>query len=352
VATVQNIVDLVRSELGDTSKSFVMQFVADGTTNRFKLHYAPVDADSLYVRVGNNDVSTTSSVEESTGVLVTYDIPVDGEELTISGNYYRYFTTSEITQFVNNAVLQHTANRSDSLGRIETIDNLPQVEVYPVAVLATSLALYTLATDASFDIDINAPDGVGIPRGQRYRQLMEMVQSRKEQYRELCNLLGIGLYKIEVLQLRRVSKMTNQFVPVYEPQEIDDYSYPVRVLLPKATLGNSQPEHPYDGPDLVAYQNVAFSYSFPYTGSITDKTIWGSIRWQKTINQDYMLFEIDVTTDANDPTLHTITLSLTQDQTSRLSQRMYYDIKFKFNSDSHVEYFQAGKITTVPQVIV
>jgi hypothetical protein len=39
-----SLTDLVRSELGDTSKSFVMQFMADGTTNRFTLHYAPVDA--------------------------------------------------------------------------------------------------------------------------------------------------------------------------------------------------------------------------------------------------------------------------------------------------------------------
>jgi len=123
-------------------------------------------------------------------------IPPDGTEITVAGNYFRYFTPAEINRFVENAVLQHSNNRTDSLGRIQTLENLPPVEVYPVSLLASTLALYTLATDASFDINVFAPDGVTIPRSERYRQLMDMIQARKDQYRELCVLLGIGMYRI------------------------------------------------------------------------------------------------------------------------------------------------------------
>ena len=39
MATLLSLTDRVRVELGDLGKSFVTQFVADGTTNRFKLLY-------------------------------------------------------------------------------------------------------------------------------------------------------------------------------------------------------------------------------------------------------------------------------------------------------------------------
>ena len=265
---------MVRSEIGDSSKSFVMQFIADGTTNRFGLHYSPVDAASLYVRFDEFNVSNDVSVEEATGVLVTDVIPPDGTEVTVAGNYFRYFTTAEINRFVENAVLQHSNNRTDSLGRIQTLETLPPVEVYPVSLLASTLALYTLATDASFDINIFAPDGVTIPRSERYRQLMDMVQARKDQYRELCVLLGIGMYRIEVFTFRRISKKTNHYVPVYRPQEVDDYSYPERVELTRPTYGDQPSEHPYDSVELTAYQDVAFTYSIPFVGSLETRGIF------------------------------------------------------------------------------
>ena len=246
MANVQSLVDLVRTELGDTPKSFVMQFVADGTTNRFSLHYAPLDATNVFVSFDGVDVSNNCSVEESTGVLVTDNVPVDGVQILVSGNYFRYFTTAELTQFVETAILQHTNNSQDSLGRNKTVANLPSIDIYPVSILATTHALYTLATDSAFDINVFAPDGVTIPRSERYRQLMDMIQARKDQYKELCTLLGIGMYRIEVFSFRRISKATNHYVPLYRPQEVDDYSYPERIELPRPDYGDKPSEHPYD----------------------------------------------------------------------------------------------------------
>jgi len=348
MATVQSLVDLVRTELGDTPKSFVMQFMADGTTNRFTLHYAPLDADDVFVSFDGVDVSNDCSVEESTGVLVTDNVPVDGVQITVSGTYFRYFTTAELTQFVNTALLQHTNNSNDSLGRKENVENLPAVEVYPVALLATTHALYTLATDSAFDINVFAPDGVTIPRSERYRQLMDMIQARKEQYRELCILLGIGMYRIEVFSFRRISKTTNHYVPLYRPQEVDDYSYPERIELPRANYGDKPSEHPYDSVELTAYQDVAFTYSLPYTGDLTTKGVVANIRWKAGVEQSHMPFTVSVTSTSN--TSHTITLSLTQDQTKRLAQRMYWDVQFVYDSDGHKETYKAGKLFTVREV--
>jgi len=350
VTTVSSLTDLVRSELGDTSKSFVMQFMADGTTNRFTLHYAPVDATDVFVSFDGVDVSNDCSVEEATGVLVTDQVPLDGVEITVAGNYFRYFTTSEIERFVDAAFLQHSNNRVDSLGRVQTLERLPANEVYPVALLATTLALYTLATDASFDINISAPDGVSIPRAERYRQLMDMLNARKEQYRELCTLMGIGLFGMEVFTLRRISRTTNHYVPLYRPQEVDDYSYPERIELPRPTYGDKPSEHPYDSVELTAYQDVAFTYSLPYTGDLTTKGVVANIRWKAGVDQSHMPFTVVVTTAAGSTTSHTITLSLTQEQTKRLAQRMYWDVQFVYDSDGHKETYKAGKLFTVREV--
>ncbi len=348
MATVQSLVDLVRSELGDLPKSFVMQFMADGTTNRFTLHYSPLDATDLFVSFGGVDVSDDCSVEESTGVLVTDNLPAEGVEILVSGNYFRYFTTAEIQRFVETALLQHSNNRTDSLGRVQNVANLPAVEVYPVALLASTLALYTLATDSSFDINVFAPDGVTIPRSERYRQIMDMLNVRKEQYRELCTLLGIGMYRIEVFSFRRISKATNHYVPLYRPQEVDDYSYPERIELTRPTYGDQPSERPYDSVELTAYQDVAFSYSIPYTGNLTTKGVIANIRWKAGVLQSHMPFTVSVTSTSS--TSHTITLSLTQEQTKRLAQRMYWDVQFVYDSDGHIETYKAGKLFTVREV--
>ena len=281
MATISSLIGRVRVELGDLGKSFVMQFVADGTTNRFQLHYSPLDATTVMVFKNGVDITSTASVEESTGILVVKDLPADMDEFTVSGTYYRYFTAAEMTSLIETAVAQHTAGHADTLGRTVTVDNLPIIDEYPIAVYATTLALYTLATDASFDIDISAPDGVSIPRSERYRQLMEMINSRQQQYKDLCAQLGIGMYKIEVFTLNRISKTTNRLIPEYVPQEVDDRSYPTRVYLDENTYGNKPPAWPTESGSLTAYQGRSYSTSIDFTGDYWNKVFTAKILPQR-----------------------------------------------------------------------
>jgi hypothetical protein len=324
VATLSSLTDMVRSELGDLGKSFVSQFVADGTTNRFKLHYAPLDAGSVKVFKNGVDLSDACTVEEATGVLITDDLYEDGAEIIVSGTYYRYYTTTEIAGFVGHAVEHHGARKTDALGRRLTLESLPKLEEYPVALYAVTLALYTLATDASFDIDIVAPDGVSIPRAQRYRQLMEMIASREAQYKELCVQLGIGMYSIEVFSLRRISHRTNRYVPVYQPQEYDDKSHPRRADLPLPTYGDQELPWPTQDKDLLAYQGFAFMDTLHFDGDFTGKSFIARLLNQRGGINVVQTFDLTVTEIASNK--YTAAISLTVDQTLRPAQRTWYQL--------------------------
>lgn len=299
MATIDSLVGRVRTELGDLGKSFVQQFMADGTTNRFKLNYSPLDGASVRVWKNDQEISDQCSVEESTGVLVIDTLPLDGDEFTVNGSYFRYFTTTELANLVTDAVAQHAGRDTDSTGRKITVSNLPFIEEYPVAIFATTMALYTLATDAAFDIDIMAPDGVNIPRSERYRQLMEMITTRQGQYRELCVQLGIGLYSIDVFSLRRVSKTTNRYVPVYKPQEVDDRSFPQRADLPLPTYGDQRPAFPTEAGELTAYQGRSFATSVDVTGNYAGKSFVANVVQQRGSLQLVQTFALSVTGGTN-----------------------------------------------------
>lgn len=305
MATIQSLSDRVRLELGDLGKTFVSQLTADGTTSRFRIGYSPLDASTLVVTLNGTDISDNCTVEEGTGILITPTIPAEGAAIVISGTYFRYFTGAEMATLVQTAIDQHTSTQTDTVGRKLTLSTLPVLEEYPVAIYAVTLALYTLATDASFDIDISAPDGVTIPRSERYRQLMEMVQTRQTQYRELCALLGIGLYGIDVFTLRRISKATGRYIPVYRPQEVDDRSYPDRVDLKDPTYGDVPPAWPTDAGELTAYQGRSFSTSLDFTGNYAGKSFTarllnqrGSVLAVRTFTLSVDVSGIDVITAA------------------------------------------------------
>jgi len=326
VATISSLVSRVRLELGDQGKSFVTQFVADGTTNRFRLNYSPLDANCVVVYQDGENVTSTSYVEESTGVLVVDGLPADGAHFNVQGEYYRYFTNNDLVSLVTQAVAQHSAGHVDSVGRQITVDNLPFIEEYPVVIYATTLALYTLATDASFDIDIQAPDGVSIPRSERYRQLMDMVNARQAQYRDLCVLLGVGMYKIDTYTLRRISKATGRYVPVYRPQEVDDRSYPDRVNDQLPTYGDKPPVWPTDGGELTAYQGRAFTQDITFTGTYDDSVSYVA----KLLNQRGSVLVVQnfgLSVEGPVDGTYTATLTLTSDQTLRLAERTYWSIQ-------------------------
>lgn len=352
MATISTLVDRVRVELGDLGKSFVTKFVADGTTNRFSIHYSPLDGTTVQSWINGVDKTSVTSVEESTGLVVFNEVPADGDEITVSGTYYRYFTAAELTSIVNDALLQHTAGHTDVVGRKLTVDTLPPVEEYPVALYAATLALYALANDAAFDIDIQAPDGVSIPRAERYRQLTEMMNIRQQQYKDLCAQLGVGLYKIDVVSLRRISKATGRYVPEYKPQEVDDRSYPQRAHIPVPTYGDAPAPWPTDAGELTAYQGRSWSTSIDFAGDYTGKSFLANLLNQR--GSALVVQAITLVVDDNGDGTYTATLSLTKDQTLRLAGRTYWSLSTVDDATSDQTEIKGGNFFTqrVSEVIL
>jgi hypothetical protein len=328
VASVESLRSRVRMELNDSPRSFVWGAEATGT-HRYEMPYSPVDGASLAVFVNGTDVSNSVEVEEHTGVLTFDDAPDAGDEISVSGTYFRYFSDTELDTFVHDAVAQHSHNRTDEFGRAINIGNLPVIEDYPVSILGTIQALYALVTDASFDIDISTPDGVGIPRSERYRQLMEMIQARRDQYNQLCQALNIGINRIEVFTFRRISKRTNRYVPVYLPQELDDRSKPVRAYLPLPTYGTAPGPDPSGRYDIVLTQGDSFSVVLDFPFDITGYTALAQIRLYPESAAYAAQFEVT----EEDYSQGKLRISLSPEQTKRLTLRSYWDIQLTANND-------------------
>jgi hypothetical protein len=358
VATVQQLTDRLRAEIGDTARAFTETFTGDGVTYRFQLSTAPVQGHSMQVTVNGVDKSSFVTVEEGVGVLHfgLSNIPSNQSVIKVIGQSYRYFTDSEISYYIENAFIEHTRNATDSNGsRIGQISLLPPIEEYPLVLLASTMALYTLATDSAFDIDIISPDGVSIPRSERFRQLTETIQLRKEQYRELCILLGIGLYRIEVATLRRISRLTNKYVPVYRPQEIDDASLPQRVRLPIPNYGDITPPSPVLTRDLSMYSGDDFTARFQFQFDLTNYIPKGQIRL--FTSGDYAQvgpallgeFTISKYSYNNNLVIDALKLELPGSVTKDLPRTAYYDVQM---TDVHgdVKTYLTGKIFTEKQV--
>ena len=356
MATLAALSGRLRAELGDMGRSFEETFASDGSTKRYQLTNAPVQGSSLIIKAGATNVSSSSFIEEQTGMLVLANPAPEGTLIVVSGTAYKYFTDAEIATYVETAFLEHARTTTDTNGSRATMLSLPVIDEYPLVLLASTMALYTLATDAAFDIDIISPDGVSIPRSERFRQLSEILNTRKEQYRELCNMLGLGMYKIEVFNLRRISRMTNKLIPMYRPQEIDDSSLPQRVRLPIPNYGDITPVSEVLTKDLSMYAGDDFSIKLKFSIDLEDFTPKSEIRIFNTGGRAQVgpvilgTFTIVKLQSVAGGVFDTIQLSLSGDTTAKLPMTSYYDIQLTDNITGKVRTYLTGKVFTAKQV--
>lgn len=353
MATLSSLGSRLRTEIGDIGKSFVYQFTADGTTNRFLVPYSPLDGLNLSILQDGANVSADVEVEEATGYLVFDTTPADGDVIVVAGNYFRYFTENEIENFVSTAFTEHSAFHTDAYGRTVSLQNLPGLEEYPVVVYAATLALYALANDAAFDINVFAPDGVTIPRSERYQQLMQMVQARQNQYRELCSQLGIGMYKIDVFSLRRISKTTNRYVPIFQPMEVDDRDTPTRVYVPIPTYGGVEAPVTAIVQDLYVYEGDDYTFNIVFDFELDNYTPTAEIRQMpgsSALITSFTITKPDVGS-GDGAGLRTLQLDLTEAQTRMLPGTSYYDIQM-VDQNGVTKTYVTGKIFKTKEVTV
>lgn len=212
------------------------QAVTDGTSPVIDLPVSVIEPEGLQVIRGSIPLTAGAdySVNAKEGeIVIAGPVPPAGTVFVVSGLHYRFFTNAELDQFINTVALQHNHNQNPPVvldGPVpEGSVMLPGVEEYLIALLAMIEALWVIATDLSYDIDIMVPEGAVITRSQRLRQVREMIAARTEEYLKLAGQLNVGLGRIEMFTLRRVSRTTNRLIPIYQPQEWDDRTPPKRI---------------------------------------------------------------------------------------------------------------------------
>lgn len=245
MATMASLIARVRREIGDVGQKFRHSNRADGTMTVFDLpatNVSTVAVTKVFDGIVTLLASTDYTLDGQEGTVAFPDPPEDGAVLMFEGTSYGLFTDDELASYVHDAFIQHTHGAEQTLryrdasGFIQydnqpmTLDSLPEIEELLVAILATIEALWALSTDASTDIDIQTAEGTSVPRSQRYSQMLHQIDILTDKYTDLCQQLNVGLHRIEVGTLRRVSRTTGRLIPIFVEREYDDHRLPEREL--------------------------------------------------------------------------------------------------------------------------
>jgi hypothetical protein len=185
---------------------------------------------------------TTYTLDGINGTL-TFNLPLPlNSTLRVQGQAWGMFSDIDLNTIIEQAAYEHcegqtlTERYRSGQGFItyrdtpKTLWNLPKREENLVITLADIEAFWGLASDAASDVNVDTADGTSIDRAARYNQLMTHIESLTEKYISRCAQLGVGLFRIESLNLRRVSRTNNRLVPIFREREYDDHRYPVREL--------------------------------------------------------------------------------------------------------------------------
>lgn len=226
---------------GNTSYSIGSQVTYNGN---YFIAIAPVSGGPPVTNTSNQwwqNVTTYSLDFLNGGVTTSTFIPNNGT-VVIVGTAWSMFTDEELTEVIAESVRQHCqgqtlTERYRDLNSFITyrdtpkeLHNLPHIEEKLVVTLSDINCLWIMATDLSTNINIDTVESTNINYAAMYNQLMKHIEQLQEWYEKQCGQLGVGMARIEVLQLRRKSRTTNRLVPIYREREYDDHRYPQRKL--------------------------------------------------------------------------------------------------------------------------
>lgn len=245
---IADLISYVRRDVGDPPEYFKTDSLCDGTTLWFDLPKVNINPDGLLVQYVFNsslvtlNLNTDYTADYENGQVILTVPPPNGAVLIVTGTAWQLFTDTDLTSIMYDSVHQHcfgqqiTERFRDKFGFItyrntpKHLDNLPRMEEPLLTQLAVINTLWVLATDTSTDVDLHTAEGTDIPRGQRYSQIMQQIESLTERYQDWCGQLNVGTWRMETLNLRRVSRWTGRLVPIFVDREYDDHRWPVREL--------------------------------------------------------------------------------------------------------------------------
>jgi hypothetical protein len=244
MATKDDVINIARNYLRDFPRFFQTSFTPNGIT--YELGKPNIDAASMwvaYVPTAAASVSVIPSsgytIDERNGLLRLKAMLTGADTLMIEGYHYEWLTTGDMSFFADMAIDLTTYS-------LETpLETLAPAVVDVIGINALVQALWALLSEYSRDIDVITSESVHIIASQRYRMVSSLLDYWQEEYDRRAQALNIGLERLEVFTLRRVSKTTNRLVPLYKSKEVDDID-PLERLFPPIDDGVTELEEQQD----------------------------------------------------------------------------------------------------------
>lgn len=243
MADINDIVEIARTYLRDFPRFFQVSFDALGRT--YQLGHTNVDTSTLWVASyipGSPSASVTTvtptnySIDSRNGILRLNAPPASSSKVMVEGYYYEWVTPEDLDFYARRAVEKHLHSLELS------IEELSDAVVNALGIATICESLWALMTEYSRDIDVITSESVHIPASQRFRMVQSLLSQWEAEYSRHATALNIGIDRLEVFSLRRVSRTTNFLVPLYKAREIGEYS-PIERLWPRMDTGIVDQEH-------------------------------------------------------------------------------------------------------------
>lgn len=232
MATLSEISTIARNYLRDFPRFFQVSFEASGRT--YELGHPNIDRQTFWCASYTSgasvpvvlDTPTDYTLDNRNGLLRLSNTQPSNTQLMVEGYYYEWLTPEDLDFYSSVAINMHMHNMDVDL------ENVAPVVADVIGIDALVEALWGLVTEFSRDIDVMTSESIHIPASQRFRMVESLLQYWMTEYEKKAKALNIGLNRIEVFNLRRVSRTTNRLVPVYKATELGDYGPLERLWIP------------------------------------------------------------------------------------------------------------------------
>jgi hypothetical protein len=245
--TVDKVTAIARTFLRDFPKFFQVSFNAVGRT--YELGHPNIDKDKLWVAtytVGNptqittnTSASTYYSLDDRNGILRFNESFSANTQILIEGQYYEWILPADLEFYATHSIERHIYNLPIAL------ENMSNIVIDTIGMGTVVESLWGLLTEYSRDIDVMTSESIHIPASQRFRMVQSLLDYWSKAYEKQAKALNIGLDRIEIMNLRRVSRTTNRLVPLYKARELGEYG-PIERIFPEVSDGIIGIEEPED----------------------------------------------------------------------------------------------------------
>jgi hypothetical protein len=217
---MEHTVQLARNYLRDFPKFFQVSFDATGRT--YELGQTNVDPSTMWIATYTGSTTTeltTSqySLDNRNGLLRLATTPAANTKVMVEGYYYEWILPQDLEFYAERSINFHKPTINVPLEQASAA----VLDVVGLGALVE--ALQALMTEYARDIDVMTSESIHIPASARFRMLQSLCQQWETEYRKHANNLNIGPERIEQFSLRRVSRTTNRYVPLFKAKELGEY---------------------------------------------------------------------------------------------------------------------------------